>query len=84
MATRRRQFVNNIRADLMETSPANPFTLPDPYNENETLEQNVTNLYYQLRESLRTNRRVSGLVAAFYLGQYLERRPLTPEERKRC
>ena len=84
MGQERRQFVNTIRADLLETLPENPFTLPDPYNDNETLEQNVTNLYYQLRESLRTNRRISGLVAAFYLEQYLERRPLTPQERKSC
>jgi hypothetical protein len=46
--------------------------MPDPYNENLSLEQNISDLYYQLQWSLRTEKRIEGLVIAFYLGQYLE------------
>jgi hypothetical protein len=75
---------NEILADIYETVPVNPMSLPDLYNEDLSLEQNVADLLYQLRWSLRTDKRIEGLVTAYYLGEYLERRPLTPKQRARC
>ena len=77
----RREFENQILADLFETSPTYPIPLPDPYNENLTLEQNLTNLYSLMRNSLRTDRRIEGLVYAYYIGQYIERYPVLPDIR---
>ena len=58
--------------------------MPDPYSENISLKQNIANLFYQLRWSLRTDRRIEGLVAAYYLEQYLEQRCFTPAQKRVC
>ena len=77
----RREFENQILADLFETSPTNPIPLPDPYNDTLTLDQNLTNMYSLMRNSLRTDRCIEGLVYAYYIGQYIERNPILPEVR---
>jgi len=82
--TNRREFMTEILSDLGETSPQRPMTMPDPYDEGIMLERNVADLFYQLRWSIRIDKRIEGLVMAFYLGQFLERRPLTPQQRMRC
>jgi len=80
----RRELSAEILAELYETTPTNLMTMPDPYDSRKTLEQNVIDLFYQLRWSLRAQKRIEGLVSAFYLGQFIEQRPLTPEQRARC
>jgi hypothetical protein len=80
----RDEFTTEIFADLCEVTPETVIPMPDPYNDNIPLKQNIANLFYQLRWSLRTDRRIEGLVAAYYLGQHLEQRCFTPAQKREC
>jgi hypothetical protein len=42
-------FTTKIFADLCEVTPEIVIPMPDPYNDNITLKQNIANLFYQLR-----------------------------------
>jgi hypothetical protein len=78
------QYYLNIFADLMESNPANPTILPDPYIETQSLVSNVRMFYRLIRWSLTTNNRIGALVNAYYLGCLLEERATTPLERRNC
>ena len=78
------EFTTEIFANLCEVTPETVIPMPNPYNENATVGQNIANLFYQLWWSLRNERRIEGLVAAFYLGQYLEQRCFTSAQKRKC
>jgi hypothetical protein len=77
-------LVTKILADLCEITPRRVIPMPNPYNENLTMEQNVVELHYQLRWSLRVEKRIEGLVAAYYLGQYIGKGHRTQTQIKEC
>jgi hypothetical protein len=80
----RDNFKTIILSDLYETIPVNPLTIPSPINDNLSFEQNITDLYVQLRRCLRTSKRIEGLLNAFHIGEFLETHPMTNVQRRRC
>src|ERR1041384_5722942 len=70
-----------ILSDLYRTHPTNPFVMPDPYNDDLSEEENIMELYHQIRSSTRINRRIESLVAHYYIGFYLERKVISPKQR---
>jgi hypothetical protein len=70
-------LAQKVFADLSETSPRNPTVISDFYNNNLTLEKNVTEMHLQLKRSQRLSKRIDGLVIAYYIGKWMDRRPLT-------
>jgi len=77
-------LARKVFADLSETSPRNPTVIPDLYNNNLTFEENITEMHLQLRRSLRLSKRIDGLVIAYYIGKWMDRRSLTIEQRRLC
>ena len=72
-----------ILSDLYRTHPTNPFIMPDPYNSDLSVEENIMELYHQIVSSTRINRRIEALVASYYIGFYMERKVLSPKQRIR-
>src|ERR1044072_6305224 len=73
-----------IYDDLYETDPAQPIVLPDTYDDNLELLQNVKNMYRYLLRSSRRRDRLTTLANAFYIGQALEYRTHNQTERNLC
>ena len=76
------QYYLKIFADIMETDPANPALMPDPYDNNVDMETNIKFFYRSIRNSIRMNDRIQGLVDAYYLGYLFEERLSTPASRR--
>ena len=74
----------NVLADLLETILANPMIMPDPYDDHNSLEENIKMFYHLLRWSLAINDCIRGLVTAYYLGYLLDERASTSDKRTRC
>ena len=70
-----------ILSDLYRTHPTNSFVMPDPYDENLSVEENIMELYHQIISSTRIGRRTEALIASYYIGFYMERRVLLPKQR---
>jgi hypothetical protein len=77
------QYYLNIFSDLMETTPHDPFILPDPYDINQDVKSNIKTFYRLIRWSIKMNDRISGLVNAYYLGYLFEERLTTPSQRRK-
>jgi hypothetical protein len=55
--------------------------MPDPYNEELSVEENMMELYHQIVSSTRIGRRIEALVASYYIGFYMERKVFSPKQR---
>jgi hypothetical protein len=76
------RYYLTILSDLMESEPLSPLILPDPYDVNLGMQDNIKNFYRLLRWSIRANARISGLINAYYLGYLFEVRLSTPMQRR--
>jgi hypothetical protein len=72
---------NTILAELAETNPLTPITLPNPYQENKNLEENIINMFQYLLRMAKRKERLLTLAIAYYIGEAIEYRPKTPTER---
>ena len=70
-----------ILSDIYQTYPTTIFIMPDPYNEELSVEENIMELYQQIVSSTRTGKRIEALIAAYYIGYYMERKVLLPKQR---
>ena len=70
-------------ADLMETQPPNPSISLDPYNNSQSMTENIRMFFRMIRISLQMNDRIGTLIHAYYLGYLLEVRASTPKDRRR-
>jgi hypothetical protein len=74
---------NLIYDDLLEIEPLFPSTIPCTYNENISLDNNLTKMFNCLLRALRRKDRVTALANAYYIGQMLECKT-SPAERHKC
>jgi len=74
-------IVNTIITELMETDPVSPTVMPNPYQESRSLDDNITRMSQYLVRMLKRKDRLISLTIAYYIGQALECRPITPAER---
>jgi len=70
-------------ADLMETQPPTPSISLDPYDNSQSMTENIEMFFRLIRISLQMNNRIGTLVYAYYLGYLLEVRASTPKDRKK-
>ena len=76
--------IDIIIQDLVVINPISPIVLPDPYQEDKTLDDNIGKMFQYLQRILRRKDRVMALAIAYYIGQAIECRSTTTIDRSLC
>jgi hypothetical protein len=76
--------INIITQDLVAINPTSPLVLPDPYQENKVLDDNIGKMFQYLQRMLRRKDRIMSLAIAYYIGQAIECRSTTTVDRTLC
>src|SRR4051794_2085236 len=72
---------DTILAELVETNPLTSITLPNPYQEDKNLEENIINMFQYLLRMTKRKERFLTLAIAYYISEAIEYRLKTPTER---
>ena len=77
-------IINTIILDLVTTEPTSPMTIPDPYQEDKTLTENVSQMVQYLQRILKRKDRILALAIAFYIGRAIECQSTSNLDRSLC